>query len=66
MEIDCSYVNFGEKTKCLFIVKHGMAIVVVQAALDCRTACTIMAAPLSSPQVFIVIWFYNDVQFAFL
>ena len=22
MEIDCSYVNFGEKTKCLFIVKH--------------------------------------------
>ena len=22
MEIDCNYVNFGEKTKCLFIVKH--------------------------------------------
>ena len=34
MEIDCSYVNFGEKTKCLFIVKP-MAIVVMQAALDC-------------------------------
>ena len=51
MEIDCSYVNFGEKTKCLFIVKHGMAIVVVQAALDCRTACTIMAASDQSDMV---------------